>query len=310
MNQDLIHSGSHSFYVETLFCKHAIDQKLRFYFDEKERKIFHNSTPLPIISNLLGLMQGIVMTPDDVNMIKGPPALRRQFLDIQLAQADPLYVHFLGRYAKAMRQRNQLLKQKKSHSIESWEHEMAQSAAYLILQRRRCVDKLQVHSQKFYSYLTGESEDLTLEYRSTASECKDENDIKKFYHHQYRKNREREMMLGTTLSGPHRDDFSIAIRSRDARFFASEGQQRSCVAALHLGEWLSLKETAEEIPLFMIDDIGISLDDHRRGRLLDLLSSMGQVFITSTDESLLSSLACQKKIILLPLAAKMSLQSL
>ncbi len=105
-HQDLIKVGCDTFYLEAIFCKYNVDQKLRLHANAKERRIIYNSTALASSSNLLGLIQGVVMTPDDVNLVKGPPALRRQFLDIQIAQIDPLYVHHLGRYSRAMRQRN------------------------------------------------------------------------------------------------------------------------------------------------------------------------------------------------------------
>lgn len=301
LQKDLIQIGSHSFYLEAIFSKHQVEQKLRLYVDENERKMILNSTPLPNVNHLLGLIQGVIMTPDDVNLVKGSPLLRRQFLDIQLAQVDPLYVHYLTRYAKAMRHRNQLLKQGKVASIESWEHEMAHAAGYIISQRRACIKELQTHCQKFYHYLTKEMETLSLEYSSRASICQNEAEIKEFHLMQYKKNRDRELAFGSTLVGPHKDDFWIGIGGRDARFFASEGQQRSCVAALHMGEWQCLKQKAHDVPLLMIDDVGISLDNQRRNRFLEQLASLGQVFLTTTDSHLIDSFENEKKIITLPI---------
>lgn len=300
-HQDLIKIGHDSLLLETLFCKHQVDQKLRIFADSKDRKISCNSTPLPTISNLLGVIQGVVMTPDDVNLIKGSPLLRRQFLDIQIAQVDPLYVHYLSRYARAMRQRNILLKQKKMASIEGWEHEMAHAAAYIVLRRQRSVEALQISCQEFYTYLTGEAECLTLEYRSGSSACRNEKEAKEHHLKLFGKNREREMIFGYTLSGPHKDDLGVSIGGRDARLFASEGQQRSCVTALHVGEWRHLKEASGETPLFMVDDVGISLDDRRRERLLNYLTTMGQVFLTTTDATLIDAFSCPKRSIVLPL---------
>lgn len=308
LHQDLILSGCNSFYLEAIFNKHDVDQKLRLYFEGKERKIMYNSTPLPNVSNLLGIIQGVVMTPDDVNLVKGSPILRRQFLDIQLAQVDPLYVHYLARYVKAMRHRNQLLKIKKIASIETWEHEMAQAAAYIVMQRRSSLQSLQIHCQRFYSYLTGQKETLTLKYVSGASHCQAEAEIKAFHLQQFNKNRSKEMLFGHTLVGPHKDDLWIGIGEQDARFFASEGQQRSCVAALHMGEWQNLKQVSDDIPLFMIDDVSMSLDETRRRRLLDQLGEVGQVFLTTTDADLIESFKGDKKIFSLPL--EITLQSI
>jgi DNA replication and repair protein RecF len=289
------------FIWKRFFCKHEVDQKLRLYHSNQERKILYNSTPLPHVSTLLGLIQGVIMTPDDVNLVKGSPLLRRQFLDTQLAQVDPLYVHYLTRYAKAMRHRNQLLKQKKLLSMESWEYEMAQASAYIVLQRRHHLQALQVHCSAFYRYLTEEAEDLTLVYCSGVASYQTDAEIKEFYLRQFHKNRTREMIIGYTIAGLHKDDIWIGIGGRDARFFASEGQQRSCVAALHMGEWQCLKQVAEDVPLFMMDDVTISLDDQRRSRLLDQLAALGQVFLTTTDVDLVETFAGSKKIFLLPL---------
>jgi DNA replication and repair protein RecF len=301
LHQDLIQFEASSFYLEAIFCKHGVDQKLRVHVDGKERKMIYNSTVLPNVSNLLGLIQGVVMTPDDVNLVKGPPLLRRQFLDIQIAQVDPLYVHYLARYTKAMRHRNQLLKQKNLNSIEIWEHEMAQATGYIIMQRRQGLHALQAHCQNFYTYLTDEKEQLSLDYRSGASNCQNEEEIKDFHLQQFLNNRTREMILGYTMHGPHKDDIRIGIGGRDVRYFASEGQQRSCMAALHMGEWQRLNQVADDTPLFMIDDAGISLDDKRRERLLNQLGTLGQVFLTTTDSRLIDSFLGPKKMFLLPL---------
>lgn len=296
LNQDLILKGTSSLYLEAIFSKHGVDQTLRLYVEGNERRFMHNHTSIPTISNLLGIVQGVVMTPDDVQLIKGSPAIRRQFLDSQLAQVDPLYVYYLSRYIRAMRQRNQLLKQKTSIAIESWEHEMAQAAAYITTKRRRCINSLQPHCQTFYSYMTGEKETLSMKYLSGASSCTSEEEIKTFLLNQYTKNRQREMLFGHTLTGPHKDDLWIGIGGRDARYFASEGQQRSCIAALKIGEWRCLKELADDTPLFMIDDVTMSLDSERLKKLLDQLTSLGQVFLTSTDEGITSSFPRTKKI--------------
>ncbi len=298
--QDLIQMGCPSFYLESIFCKHEVDQKLRIFATPKERKITYNSTQLANISNLVGLIQGVVMTPDDVNLVKGAPLERRQFLDIQIAQVNPLYVHHLTRYTKAMRQRNQLLKQKNTKTIDVWEHEMAHAAAYIIKKRYQTLQALQPYCQSFYAYLTQEAEELQLEYRSPAPVAQQESEIKNFHLYQFHKQREREMLLGQTLTGPHKEDIWIGIGGKDVRYFASEGQQRSCVTALHMGEWQLLHHHADDRPLLMIDDVAISLDEKRRERLLDQLTSLGQVFLTTTDTHLLQAFEGTYKIFSLP----------
>jgi DNA replication and repair protein RecF len=293
---DLIRQTQPGFYVESSFVKHGIDQTLRIVGNTKERQIIHNSTSFSSLSNLLGLMQGVLQTPDDVNIIKGAPQLRRQFLDIQIAQADPLYVHHLTRYARAMRQRNQLLRTKNMSTIEAWEFEMSQSGAYIVSKRQQTIKNLQEYSQNYYTVLTNEQTPLVLNYRTNSAHLSDLEEIKLFFQMQYRKHRERERILGYTLTGPHKDDFNILIEGRDVRLFASEGQQRSCATVLHFAEWESLRKAGAEKPLFMIDDVGISLDKNRRERLTNQLAGLGQVFLTTTDSTFLESYSGAKAI--------------
>ena len=298
--QELIRIGEQAFFLEAIFSKENVEQTLRVHVEGKSRKMRHNQTFLPNSSSLLGIMQGVLMTPDDIDLIKGSPSTRRQFLDIQLAQSDPLYVHYLSRYIRAMRQRNHLLKQKAPATLESWEHEMAQAASYLVMQRRHLLTSLQLHCQVAHQELTGETQELQLKYISSVSQCKDEHEIKQKYIEHMKKNRIRELSLGYTLSGPHKDDFWIGIGELDARYFASEGQQRSCVAALRIGEWKRLKESLGDFPLFMLDDIGISLDQNRKERLIEHLAHFGQVFLTTHNFQLLEPFKGSKKILKLP----------
>jgi DNA replication and repair protein RecF len=297
---DLTQFGAPSFTLEAIFCKHGVDQKLTIHVSNHERKLIYNSSHLSNASNLLGIISGVVTTPDAVSLIKGPPPLRRQFIDLLIARNDPLYVHYMSRYVKAMRHRNHLLRQKSSVSIEVWESEMARAAAYLIIERRNRIKSLQEHCQQFYALLSEEDNAFTLHYQSSASECKSADELLSYYQIRYQKNRNREMVLGSTLSGPHKDDLLISLGKRDTRTFASEGQQRSCAAALHLGEWSCLKETSGFSPLFMIDDAGIGLDLKRKEKLLNLLGGLGQVFVTATDPAMADTLKTTKKLITLP----------
>lgn len=277
---DLIQWGSPSFYIEAHFVKHQIEQTLKIFFDGKQKKIFHNNTLCSSTAHLYGILHGVVVTPDDASLIKGPPQLRRHYLDLQISQIDPLYVYHLNRYHRAMRQRNVLLKAKKAATLTVWEHEMSQSAAYLSQQRLIAIQDLDMLSRQKYRDLTNEENSLTLMYKGSFSENQD---CRHFYLEQYEKNRKREMELGYTLIGPHKDDVQIAIGEKEARFFASEGQQRSCVAALRFAEWERLKQFGDSVPLMLMDDVGISLDHGRKTRLHNHLQTFGQVFLTSTE---------------------------
>jgi DNA replication and repair protein RecF len=294
---ELIQHGATSFYIEAHFTKHHVEQRLRIAFAEKERKILYNSTSLTTLSSLLGIIQGVVMTPDDIQLIKGPPALRRQFLDMHIAQLDPLYVHHLTRYNRAMRQRNYLLKNKQLLTIESWEHEMSQSAAYITHQRAKTIQSVQADCQPIYALLTNGSEPFGIIYETNISNLSNLAHIQQEQKNLLEKHRSRELMLGYTVTGPHKDDLTFTSGDKDIRHFASEGQQRTCVTTLRLAEWQHLNRMSEEPPLMMIDDVGMNLDSYRRDRLMDYLSRLNQVFLSSTQDTLFQSIGAPKTLV-------------
>ena len=160
---------------------------------------------------------------------------------------------------------------------------MASSASYITLQRKQTVGDLQKLCNPMHQMLSGESELLGLEYKSSCSPFEDLHLLQEHYLHQWNRMRHREKEIGMTLFGPHRDDLLIKIGEKEARHFASEGQQRSCVMALRLSEWQRLHTLSNELPLMLIDDVGVSLDGSRRQKLMDHLLKLGQVFLTSAE---------------------------
>lgn len=286
--KDLIRHGATGFYLEAIFVKHGVEQQLRVYYSPTEKRILYNSTTYPSLNSLLGILQGVVIHPDDTAIVKGGPSARRHLLDVQLSQSDPLYIHHLTRYERAMDQRNHLLRTRNSVTIETWEYEMANAAAYVIQQRAQAVDHLGLEGDRHYRMISGGMEPFHLSYKANgAGEHSLEHlvPLRELYRDQYRRHRAREMDLGSTFTGPHKDDLTISLGGCEARAFGSEGQQRSCVIALRLAEWERLKASAQEQPLMLIDDLGISLDSGRRQHLLGHFENIQQVFVSTTEET-------------------------
>ncbi|HEV8053034.1 MAG TPA: hypothetical protein VGP47_11120, partial [Parachlamydiaceae bacterium] len=174
--------------------------------------------------------------------------------------------------------------------IDSWEYEMSNSAAYIVQQRSLAVESLRLLGQEHYHKICGGTESLHLSYKANGagdSPLKDLDVLRELYKSQYRRHRSREMDLGATLTGPHKDDLLIALGDNDARAFGSEGQQRSCVVALRLAEWSRLDAASQELPLMLIDDLGISLDSMRRKHLIGHFENLEQVFVSTTEEAAL-----------------------
>ncbi len=273
---DLIRKDQPHFYIEAYFVRDDVEQMLSIGFDGKNRRIHYNNTLFQNLSHVLGILPSVLYSPKDSTLISGTPQERRRFLNIQLAQTDPLYVHHLMRYHKAMKHRNALLKVKSEAAIESWEQMMGESAYYLMHKRSKLIELLRPNVEAFAKDLSQEEDEFDLRYEPSIS-LKKVDQIDKLL----AKQRPKELIIGSTMIGPHRDDMHITYKKREAKTFASEGQKRTCIAALKIAEWEILKEQTETTPLFAIDDFGVHLDPKRTEVLQEKLVSLGQVLLTS-----------------------------
>lgn len=254
---ELIHHSASAFHIEATFEKESVTQTLSFTYDGKTRKLHHNKSS---IQNLLGLLPSIIYAPTDIELISGSPATRRRFFNLHLSQKDPTYASHLVRYHRALKQRNQLLKSRQESTLHIWEAQLASSATYLMDKRLELTTKLIPNNS-----LTG-NQPIHITYKPS---------LQSNYLEEYQKSRPRELLLGTTLLGPHRDDFTFSLNDRSAKSFSSEGEKRSVIASLKLAEWQLLPT-----PLLLIDDFATHLDPSRTALLTENLPKT-QLFLTS-----------------------------
>jgi DNA replication and repair protein RecF len=277
--EHLIRSGASFFYLEAHGIKQGVSHVIKATFDGQTRKVHHNGTTYASFAYLIGILPSVLHAPEDAALIAGAPQERRKFLDIALSQSDPLYLERLSRFHKAMRQRNLLLKEQKESLLSSWEEPMAEAAAYVATKRRELTSALASHLQASMRALSSGKELLEASYQSSLPS--EEPDPAAFYLRQFHRQRPRELALGVTVTGPHRDDLLLTLDQRDARLFSSEGQKRCAVAALRLAEWKRQEGRLGFSPLLFIDDFGIHLDRERSLLLQQQLAGLGQVFLTS-----------------------------
>jgi DNA replication and repair protein RecF len=275
---DLIRTGSQSCTVAAEIEKEGISQTIEMTFNGLEKQLKLNATMYKNFAPLLGLLPHVLLIPEAIRFIHGAPLERRRFLDFHLAQSNPLYVHHYLRFAKAMKHRNQLLRNEELATIDGWEEIMAHSAAYLIAEREMAINALAPYIRATLEELSEQKEELLLLYKPNFASSPDF--ITRFQE-RLKRLRNREIILGYTLTGPHRDDLQLLISGKEARDFASEGQKRSCLAALCLAEWTHLHRLTSQPPLFSIDDFAIHLDKKRQSFLEQKIDALGQVFLTS-----------------------------
>jgi DNA replication and repair protein RecF len=243
-----------------------------------------NGLGLPRAADLIGRLPCVCVSSLDLAIVSGDPAERRLFLDLELSQAFPVYLRHLTLYKRALEQRNALLKVANEsfvdpESFEVWEAQLGEHGEALRNFRRSFVIELQKIAANVQAEL-GDGERLDLAYAP-----KDEADLITAYE----QNRHYDIMRKTTTVGPHRDDLQIVVAGSEARYFGSQGQQRSCVISLKMATLQLHAARLGKAPLLLLDDILSDLDAERRTRLSAwVVQNAGQVILTCTEKHLIS----------------------
>jgi DNA replication and repair protein RecF len=278
---DLVAHGKEGFFLACEFEKQGIDYTLEMSFDGSKKRVLLNKRLCDSISQLIGQVVGVVCTTEVQELVKGSPQLRRHFLDLQLAQTDPLYVHHLSRYSRALKQRNALLRTKNIATIAIWEQQLALSASYITEKRQEISILLQPLVQKIHAELTLQPSLLEIWYQTKAPVNEGQEAMQRYFEREYHNKRQQELLYGMTQVGPHRDDLIITLYNKSVRDFASEGEMRLIALSLKLAEWQMLKERTQDTPLMAIDDFAAFLDPQRIHRLFSIMQTLGQTFLTS-----------------------------
>jgi len=254
-----------------------------------------------------GLLNIVLFGPDDLQIVKGEPGLRRKFLDMEIAQINKYYYQLLVKYNKLLAQRNRFLKNNKEtpnvdwEELNSWDQELSKVAADVYAIRQVNLQKINAMSSVIYHELTGKKETLEINYilkqaseEETQDNSQDSAQIVYFYLNELKKRRKLDLLRGYTSIGPHRDDLLIKVDGNNLRAFGSQGQQRSAALALKLAEVEFIKETKEEYPVLLLDDVMSELDENRRQQLLSFINGKVQTFITLNDKKLVEDLVESK----------------
>ncbi|AHK63118.1 DNA replication/repair protein RecF [Chlamydia avium] len=279
---EAISLGASYFFLEMTFDHEEITHSLSIYVDKQGKKIIYDQSPMKTLSQLIGIIPIVLFSYKDSMLISGTPSERRLFLNLLLSQCDSHYKHTLSYYHRALLQRNTLLKTKNISTLSVWDEQLANSGAYLTLRRYSCCNKLNESLQTLWSNTL--EEHLKIKFKSSL--IKQENisqeTLAKELHKQLSASLTRDLDLGNTSVGPHREDFTLMLNNLSASQFSSEGQKHTLLAILRLAECLYIRDSYRTCPLFCMDDIHSGLDDHRISQLLDLAPTLSQTFITST----------------------------
>lgn len=250
-----------------------------------DRKIFSvGGVTFPSPSKGIGEFTAVVFSPVHLSLIKQGPAERRRFLDIAISQLKPNYASLLTEYTRAVAQRNVLLRDINFHSelydmLDLWEERMAHYGAKIALYRLSYLEKLTQEVTEIYSGLSCGKEKIELKYIQSENE---NYSSKEEFITKLREKRKEDIRTGSSSFGIHRDDLEININGISARYFGSQGQQRSCALALKMGEAGVIKKLTDEQPVALLDDVMSELDVSRQDYILNHIKDW-QVFITCCE---------------------------
>lgn len=287
---ELLKYGADSFDIELLYESEGEQEEITInYCMEERKKIKINEIPVKKIGDLMGHLNAVIFSPEDLMLVKQGPAERRRFADITLSQLRPSYFYDLQQYARILYQRNTLLKsivvkRELVSTLDIWDRNLARTGTRIMKARTGFVNKLDGFARVRHNKLTNGEERLNLQY-SPSFEYKvgsDDVDVENKFMDLLERNRGKEIQRGTTVIGPHRDDISIVLNEESTKIYGSQGQQRTAVLSMKLAEIDLMKEESGEYPVLLLDDVLSELDDRRKEYLLETIKNV-QAFITCTD---------------------------
>jgi DNA replication and repair protein RecF len=272
------------------------EREIKMFWSARERNLSLDGQPVKKLAGFFGALRTVVFCTEDLQLVKGAARARRRFLDLLLAQTNPVYLPLLQRYMHTVRARNALLKQGSlnrqdnstiqqfNHStispLDSFSAELVKLGNEIIRARRELAPKFSPLARLAYRRISNDAEELRIEYQPS---------VKNDFAVELAQSRAREKTYRSTLVGPHRDDLQLLLNEKSAAQFGSEGQKRTLAVALKMAQAEFLAGIHGSPPILLIDDVMGELDLKRRSGFLPLLEAArktsGQVFMTATEEN-------------------------
>lgn len=255
------------------------------------RTVQLNSEVLRRHLDLLGSLNTVQFSCLDLDLVRGAPVCRRDWLDRLVIQLEPVYAHLQQQYQQVLRQRNALLRRavQPTPTVELaiWDAQLAALGVRVQRRRARALERLQPLAQHWHALISGRREQLSVSYAPNVAPhepglWEEPERLQQRFLSQLQERAIAERMQATSLVGPHRDDVDLLINGNPARVFGSQGQQRTLVLALKLAELELIEDVVGEPPLLLLDDVLAELDLQRQNQLLEAVQSRFQTLITTT----------------------------
>lgn len=298
-DSNLVKFGEDYYRIEGVFDHIGVKTTIEVAYSVEGKRIRINGKNART-SDLVGLAAVVITSPDDIDLIKGGPQLRRRFLDIAICQTSREYLATLQQYVRALAQRNVLLKDARDGGEKPdtgvWDKALIEAGSRVVAMRYGFLDFLSPMVQEGFSLICGAETGTALTYeprgyspeagKAPEAEPVPQADvIAAALREALERNRDGEVGRGYTMVGPHVDDFTFLADGRDLRTFGSEGEQRTAVLSLRCAEASAIKRRLDKSPIVLLDDIFAELDDARGAALISLISRFDQIVLTSSRQS-------------------------
>ncbi|MCK8060844.1 MULTISPECIES: DNA replication/repair protein RecF [unclassified Fusibacter] len=289
-DQELIKDEEVYFKLHLDFFKNNRDQTIDLILkQDKAKQILLNGVPLKKISELIGSLNVVLFSPEDLRLIKGGPAERRKFIDREISNLNRMYMDNLINYHKILNHRNKLLKSaqfRKSllDTIDVWDEQLVHYGVKVIMKRMDFIKKLSEVTATTHLEITDGKEILEIDYFTGMIEQSsfDYDRIVYGFKEKLKSCIDKDVKYGFTSVGPHKDDLIIKINGQDARKYSSQGQQRTAALSMKLSEITLIQNELGERPILLLDDVMSELDLTRRQMLMHAIKGL-QTIITTTD---------------------------
>lgn len=278
-DKEIIHFDKEEAHIRTYLEKEDVEYRVDMHLRKNKSKgIAIDGQKIKKAADLLGLLNVVFFSPEDLSIIKNGPSERRRFADMELCQLDSFYLYNLNNYNKIINQRNKLLKdmyfnQNLKETLNIWDSQLVSYGSKIIERREAFADQLCEIIGDIHKKLSGGKEDLIVKY---------EPDVRiDDFEAKMKENQEKDIRFKLTSTGPHRDDFSFIVNGIDIRKYGSQGQQRTAALSLKLSEIELVKKMTKDTPLLLLDDVLSELDSSRQNYLLNSIGDI-QTIITCT----------------------------
>ncbi|NHM33607.1 DNA replication/repair protein RecF [Neobacillus terrae] len=264
---------------------------MQLIISKKGKKAKCNHIEQQRLSQYIGNVNVVMFAPEDLNLVKGSPQVRRRFIDMEIGQVSPVYLHGMSQYQKILQQRNhylkmlQLNKQSDHTMLEILTEQFIQVAVKIVAKRFEFLRLLEKWALPIHKGISRQLETLKIDYNPSVDVLEDQ-DLSKMierFEEKFHKTKKREIERGMTMFGPHRDDLQFIVNGRDVQTFGSQGQQRTTALSIKLAEIELIHSEIREYPILLLDDVLSELDDYRQSHLLNTIQGKVQTFVTTTS---------------------------